>query len=140
MKRITQILSFALAMFTLAGSVGVGVFTHFCHDDGVEQSYIIPQANMCEDEHEALDACCSAEVHVEESDCCSDLIDFYQVDFENFETSQLFSFTPEKILDIQSLDFDFVVASKEVAQSNYANPPPLRSGRQILIQHQVFII
>ena len=140
MKRITQILSLALAIFTFAGSVGVGVFTHFCHDDGVEHSYIIPQANMCEDEHEVLDACCSAEVHIEESDCCSDKTDFFQVDFENYESSELFSFVPEKILDVNSIEFDFVVVSNEVSPSNYANPPPLRTGRHILIQHQVFRI
>ena len=140
MKRITQILSFILAVFTFAGSMGVGVFTHFCHDDGVEQSFIIPQSNMCEDEHEGFDACYSAEVHIDESDCCSDQIDFFQVEFENFESSQLFSFSPEKGLDIQSLDLDFTVASNEVTPSNYVNPPPLRTGRQILIQHQVFRI
>ena len=127
-------------MFTFAGSVGVGVFTHFCHEDGVEQSFIIPQSNMCEDEHEVLDTCCSDEVHMEESECCSDQVDFFQVEFENFESRQLFSFVPEKGLDIQSLDLDFTVASNEVAPANYANPPPLRTGRQILIQHQVFRI
>ncbi|MDG1347580.1 MAG: hypothetical protein P8P77_08175 [Crocinitomicaceae bacterium] len=140
MKRIIQILSFALAMFTFVGSVGVGVFTHFCHDSGVEQSFIIPQSNMCEDEHEVFNACCSAEVQAEESECCSDQIDFFQVEFENFENSLLFSFVPEKVLDIQSLDLDFTVASNLVTPSNYANPPPLRTGRQILIQHQIFRI
>jgi hypothetical protein len=138
--RITQILSFALAIFTFAGSVGVVVYTHFCHDDGIEQSYILRQASLCEEEHEEIEACCATENHLQESDCCSDQVDFFQVDFENYETSQLFAFVPEKTFDVNSLDFDFVVASNEVSPLNYANPPPIRTAKQILIQYQVFRI
>lgn len=137
---MTHILSFALAIFTFAGSVGVGVFTHFCHNDGIEQSFIIPKASACEEEHEVIETCCAHDAEVAQSDCCSDQVDFFQVDFENFESSQLFSFVPEKHLDIHAFDFDFAVASTEVSPKNYANPPPIRSGREILIQNQVFRI
>lgn len=140
MKRIAQILSLTLAMFTFAGSVGVGVFTHFCHDDGVEQSFIIPQASACEDKHEEIETCCAHEAEALESDCCSDEINFFQVDFDQYESSEAFSFIPVEFIEVQPFVLKMEIASSEVDFSNYANPPPIRTGRQILIEHQVFRI
>ncbi len=135
-----QIFSLALAIFTFAGSVGVGVFTHFCHDDGIEQSFIIPQTSCCEEKREKIDTCCDHGPEVIQEDCCSEEIDFFQVDFENYEASKFFAFAPLAIIEFQSPIFVANLATFEGEFANYANPPPLRTGRQILIQHQVFRI
>lgn len=136
-------LSLSLAIFTFVGSVGVGVFTHFCHDDGIEQSFVIPQANGCEDQHEEIETCCAQETEVvetAESDCCSDEIDFFQVEFDQYENSDEFNFTPVEFVEVQPFTFTVEIASSQIAFPNYANPPPIKTGRQILIEHQVFRI
>ncbi len=118
----------------------MGVFTHFCEEDGIEQSFIIPQKHHCEEEKETLPACCQHEEKTIESDCCSDQVDFYQVDFESFEVLSTQVFAPissnNSFLNIYVTPVQYV----ELQVSNYANPPPERSGRQILIQNQVFRI
>lgn len=128
------------AAFTFVGSVGMGVFTHFCHKDGIEQSYILPPANHCADKKTEVQICCVHEVQIQESDCCSDQVDFFQLDFEQFESPYFFSFYTEAFSSGAYFSFRFVPASSELVASNYANPPPILSGRQILIQNQVFRI
>jgi len=138
-KKVLQAVSIALTLFTFVGSVGVGVFTHFCHKDGVEQSYILP-LNHCSEEKVEVSSCCAHEVKVQESDCCSDQMELIQLDFEQYESSSLFSFAPA----ILQHHFEFALAKEDIVIDAtpvaFANPPPKRSARQILIENQVYRI
>ncbi len=139
MKKVFEAISFALAIFTFVGSIGVGVFTHFCHEDGIEQSFLLP-INHCSDQIAEVQTCCAHEEKVQESDCCSDQMDLIQLDFEQHESSSIFSFSPE----ITQNHFEFNKTEDDLIQDitpvSYANPPPNRSGRQILIENQVYRI
>jgi hypothetical protein len=139
-KKVIQIVSLTLAIFTFAGSVGVGIFTHFCEKDGIEQSFIIPQKHHCEEEKEAIPACCQHEEKSLENDCCSDQMDFFQVDFESFQTFSELIFAPIATFNSNTFIYLAPVQVEEILVSNYANPPPQRTGKQILIQNQVFRI
>lgn len=129
-----------LASFTFASTVGMGVFTHFCEKDGKEQSFLIPQNHHCEAEKESISACCQHEEKTIESDCCSDQVDYYQFDFESFENHSLFCFDFLSFPEFINFSYISTKQTTSLLVSNFANPPPKRWGRQLLIHHQVFRI
>ena len=135
-----------LIAFTFLGNVGLRVFTHSCEEDGTFRSYFLELQNHCEEKsEELLPPCCrkekgnACEVKLED-DCCSDQIDVYKIKLDFFSHCSV---------SAPDLAFTEIVGDKwfqpEFTSTNCkpvhnTHPPPIRSGREILIQYQVFRI
>lgn len=135
-----------LIAFTFLGNVGLRVFTHSCEEDGVFRSYFVELQDHCEDkEQEVLPPCCqkekanSCEVKIED-DCCSDQIDVYKINLDYFSE---YSVSAPDLALAETFSFDWFQPEFNSAAydpKHFIHPPPLRSGREILIHNQVFRI
>ena len=135
-----------LIAFTFLGNVGLRVFTHSCEEDGVFRSYFVDLQDHCEDKsEEVLPPCCikekatSCEVKFED-DCCSDQIDVFKISLDYF--SEYHVAAPELAV-AETFCFNWFqpeFVSTEYDPEHCIHPPPLRSGREILIRNQVFRI
>lgn len=123
----------------------MSVFTHSCEEDGVFRSYFVKLDDHCDDhEEEKVPPCCKKEganSSIEKDDCCSDDVAVYQVNFSYFsEFSQDFYISAAAVS--QAVEFQFVEALplRSIELPKTINPPPVLSGRDLLIKHQVFRI
>lgn len=140
MRVLRQTLFLFLVVFTFVGSIGMGVYSHFCSKDGMEQSFFIQQEHHCKEVKKALPACCQHESAQLEKDCCSDEVNFIQTDFDYFQQHSVFSFVPFVLpTAVYNLLVEPVVVA-EISTGNLANPPPKLSGKEIIIKNQVFRI
>lgn len=147
----TVILSL-LILFTFVGNIGFSVFTHSCKKDGVSRAYIVNSQNHCENEAiEELPPCCQKESKKSndnqstdakfKDDCCNDEVDVFKINLDYF--SQYEVHIPATPIELQSKEYFYIF--KNIAPIKYhsnltIHPPPLPSGKQILIKHQVFRI
>jgi hypothetical protein len=137
-----NILFLTLSMFTFFGSIGIGVYSHLCSKDGLEQSYFIRQAHHCDEKEIILPSCCKHDDSNIEltNDCCSDQVQLVHIELDYFQQISSLKFvslsTPNAIYELG----DSIHKIKNVSKSNLANPPPKKSGRDIVIQNQVFLI
>ena len=140
MQIVRVTISFIFILFILVGSSGLKVFTHSCEEDGIFTSYFIQLEDHCEDEKEDLPSCCQTETQ-KEDDCCNDEVEIYKVKFDYFQDVQLdapfFALQPEVFQINYSADLQGVIATE---QPLFRPPPEGKSGRQLLILHQVFRI
>ena len=141
MSIFKNILFLIFTLFTFIGSIGVGVYSHFCSKDGTEQSYFIRQAHHCDVEEVVIPTCCKHDAQEElTSDCCSDQVQLVQFNLEYFQNISAFTFTSF----IVPVAFYEVLPGKLITEnidkSILANPPPILSGRDIIIKNQVFLI
>jgi hypothetical protein len=134
-----------LIVFTFVGNIGMSVFTHSCEEDGVFRSYFVKLDDHCDNHvEEKVPPCCKKEganSSVEKDDCCSDDVAVYQVNFSYFsEFSQDFCINAAAVS--QAVEFQFVEALpiRSIELPKTINPPPVLSGRDLLIKHQVFRI
>lgn len=131
-------------LILLVGNVGVNVFKHICQEDGIWTSYFVKTANdHCENEEMALEhakSCCSSDQEQEKKNCCNDQTEYFKIklDFYNDPSIVIPSATPCTIQH----SFEFVLndIQENYYTTKYVNPPPVKAGRDILIQHQVFLI
>jgi len=138
---IRHTLFILLTMFIFVGSVGVGIYSHFCTKDGIEHSYFIRQAHHCEKEEVKKSSCCQHETKTTlERDCCSDKIQFMQIDLDYFQQISALVFIPFITPSPVYSTFKKALVSKRISNANFANPPPKLSGKEIIIQYQVFLI
>ena len=140
MQIVRGIISFIFILFILVGSSGLKVFTHSCEEDGIFTSYLIQLEDHCEDEKEDLPSCCQTETQ-KEDDCCNDEVEVYKVKFDYFQDVQLdvpfLALQPEAIKINYAAELRSVTATE---QPLLRPPPNSKSGRQLLILHQVFRI
>jgi len=139
-----------LIAFILLGNAGLHVFKHSCEEDGTFTSYILPVDDHCQEmETEDLPSCCKKEAmqvsccapEKDDDDCCSDEVDIYTVDFDYFQDSDLE--IPCFIFEGMEDFFVFLEYPEQTSQSKVyclRPPPDPPSGREILIQNQVFRI
>ncbi|MFA7272509.1 MAG: hypothetical protein WC044_01495 [Crocinitomicaceae bacterium] len=140
MRFLRQTLLLILVIFTFVGSIGMGVYSHFCSKDGIEQSYFIQQEHHCEAITKNLPACCQKESVEIEKECCSDEVHFIQTDFDYFQQHSVFSFM---LFALPTAEYEHTIEPivvAEISTDNLANPPPKLSGKEILIKNQVFRI
>jgi hypothetical protein len=135
-----------LIAFTFLGNVGLRVFTHSCEEDGVFRSYFVELQDHCEDKsEEVLPPCCqkekntSCEVKVED-DCCSDEVDVYKISLDYFSQYELAAPDLDLAQSVSKRWFQPEFISASFNLEHYTHPPPIRTGRTILIQNQVFRI
>lgn len=136
-----------LILFTFIGNLGIKVFTHSCEEDGVFRSFIIKTTDHCDiQKEEVTHACCKPKQNVDcefanEKSCCDDEVSVFKINLDYFsyyqlELSQLnwleiplkYNFTPDFIHQLKNQKEDLI------------HPPPLLSGKEILIKYQVFRI
>ncbi len=142
---IKTLLVSLLIVFTFVGNIGMSVFTHSCEEDGVFRSYFVKLDDHCEDhEEEKVPPCCKKEganSSIEKDDCCSDDIAVYQVNFSYFsEFSQDFYISAAAVSHAVEFQFIEALPIRSIELPKTINPPPVLSGRDLLIKHQVFRI
>lgn len=145
-KMVRSSLLILLIAFTFLGNVGLRVFTHSCEEDGIFRSYFVELQDHCEDKDpEVLPPCCQKEKAVTcgeqiKDDCCSDEIDVYKISLDFF--SEYSISTPDLALTETFVAnwFQPEFVSTDYDPEHYIHPPPIRTGRQILIKNQVFRI
>ncbi len=131
----------ALTFFVFVGSVGVGIYSHFCSKDGVEQSYFIQQDHHCEKQEIQKPSCCQhKEITTAERDCCSDEMQFMKIDLDYFQQVTNFAFVAFAIPSPVYNCISFKPLTAKITKALFANPPPILSGKDIIIHHQVFLI
>lgn len=147
MKYGKTILVSFLILFTFIGNVGLSVFTHSCEEDGIFRSYIIKTQNHCEDvEIEKLPPCCQKEAEKScgtemDDNCCNDEINIFKINLDYFSQYEI-SIPPIPSANYITEDYYCFDAIKNIQYNSdlTIHPPPVLSGRQILIKHQVFRI
>ncbi len=142
MNLIRNIFFLSFTLFTFVGSIGVGVYSHFCSKDGLEQSFFVRQAHHCDEEIEAVASTCCVHDSKKElkSDCCTDQVQIVQINLDYFQQISNFLFVsfnvPTPVFEV----YPGLQKTEEIAECLLANPPPLLSGRDIIIKNQVFLI
>lgn len=142
MNFLRNILFLALTVFTFVGSIGVGVFSHFCSKDGLEQSYFVRQSHHCDEKEAVSPVCCQRHEPKEvlKNNCCSDQMQFVQLNLDYFQQTVAIAFhtfaSPSPVYGLMISATNSVSISK----SNLANPPPKKNGREIVIHYQEFLI
>lgn len=148
MKHTKIVILSLLVLFTFVGNIGFSVFTHSCEEDGIFRSYFVQLQDHCEDKaEEVLPPCCQKEQKKGcgdeqlESDCCNDQVDVYKINLDFFTDYKVT--VPDMIFVENSTLFIFDNNASVIANYNpehYIHPPPILSGRDILIRNQVFRI
>ena len=148
MKHTKKAIVSLLILFTFIGNIGFRVFTHSCQEDGVFRSYFVELQDHCEEEPVTkLPPCCQkaqnlkSEVKQFKKDCCKDEVDVYKINMNYFSYNKL----TIPVLFYAAILNPFAVTSVPIDlvnlnQTHYFHPPPIISGRDILIRNQVFLI
>lgn len=146
---LNKVLLTFLSIVVFSTTVGLNVFAHFCKKDGTSISYVIPIEHDCQKEaienscchKDIVPTCCSNEESQIKEDCCSDQVKFFQLTsdlkLDKFKGLPSISFALFSIQDFFIKENDAFLRSLTIY--SFENPPP-KSGRDILISHQVFRI
>ncbi len=144
MKSLKSIFIITGLLLLFVGNVGVNVFKHICQEDGVWTSYFVKTADdHCESKHQEakhVKTCCSVEKEQQEKDCCNDQTEFYKIDLDFYNDPSIEIPTCVSVENTFSFEFVLHESQEDYYTKKYVNPPPKRTGKDILIQHQVFII
>lgn len=144
MKQLKSILIITGLLLLFVGNVGVNVFKHICAEDGVWTSYFVKTADdHCENEKEAVEhakICCSQEKEEQKKDCCNDKTEYFKINLDFFNDPSIDIPISTAIVIPANFVFVFHETQKDYYTTNYINPPPKKVGKEILIQHQVFLI
>lgn len=128
------------------GSVGVGVFSHLCSVDGLEQSFFIPKEDKCLTVVKEKSCCHKSDTKTESHElstkkCCSESLAIYKLNTENTDQILKLKFNKKYISIFQILPEILPSIFVKENQIAYTNPdPPRSSGKEILIFKQVFRI
>lgn len=148
MSRIHNILIYTFALVIFTGTIGIHKFVHFCLVDGVDYSYVIPQEHTCKPVEEEKSCCHNEsasedEHHDETADdhCCKE-------DVRSFKIASDFIQKAPSSLDWTCIVpattptfWSYITPTKtNKIRSGFISRPPPKSGREILIDHQVFRI
>lgn len=137
-----------MAVMVLFSSIGLTINAHYCHSTGDIKKSILPVPLYCDHGDEMAscviphhpdqaDACCATEAMAGasvEGECCEDYTTFLKL-LSEFDLSSLKSgFNLVLQLIINLLDLVRPSYSNEhTSQAFYPNPPPLLTGKQMLV-------
>lgn len=134
-----------LILFTFVGNIGMSVFTHSCEEDGVVRSFFVKIDDHCDDHEDVkIPPCCKNEgksSKAKKDDCCSDDVAIYHVNFSYFsQYSQ--DIVYQATVSSNTLEFQLIesLPIRSIELPKTFNPPPVLSGKDLLIKHQVFRI
>lgn len=135
-----------MALFLFLGSIGIGIFSHACEEDGVNVSYFTPDEDICiQHDHEkvqAADACekhCCDEDETTEDDCCSTSSELLKVKLDYLNKIQVKAILFNQEVPTPVWVVDVPLETEEIAQASGSDPPP-KPGREILIDIQTWLI
>jgi hypothetical protein len=147
MKRLVKYIHFLTLIVFFSTTIGVNVYAHFCKKDGNTISYFIPNNHGCENEEEKIASCCTEKLKnncsstsesLSEEKCCFEkswtvkLSTDYEVENQiKSPISFALNLTCETII-VSELSINPLFHS-------FCDPPP-KSGKEILILHQIFRI
>jgi len=128
-------------LFLFSGTVGVDIYMHTCQKDGTSVSLVFNAFEECEypDEHlEEEEGCCDSQK--KDDNCCDNEEDYFKIKLDFSQDAYHFAFIaiPQDLFQYSFYEFE-LPSTNEIIPTNYANPPPLDS-RQLLIEHQTFLI
>ena len=147
-NQIYRTLLVGFAAFTFLGSVGFPVYTHICKEDGAFRSYFTKSTLHCSmDKEVSLPPCCAKKWAAYKgekvkSNCCVEQTNLFKVrfDFKN-DLDLSFDIICDDVSSNLLSKIKSFVASEEYQSAFLYRPPPLHySGRELLIEHQVFRI
>lgn len=144
MKSFKSIFIITGLFLLFVGNVGVNVFKHICEEDGVWTSFFVKTVeNHCDSEDDFTNhvkSCCPSEKEKEDNDCCKDQTEFFKINLDFYNDPSIV--IPATLAVVNTFSFDFILneTQKDYYTSKYVNPPPKKAGKDILIQHQVFLI
>jgi hypothetical protein len=129
-----------LTLILFFGNIGVSFYTHVCEEEGSFTSIFVPDNSHCEKKLSELPACCKKK---QKKDCCHNETKVFKVQ-SDYSTSFLkLSFDSPSLVDEKhffELDFNPTFGNEESLAFSGTDPPPLLTGRKILIRNQVFRI
>jgi hypothetical protein len=147
MKLLKTILSIALALFTIAYSGGLAVYSHFCKGEVVEVSLMAPPegCEMLKVEHKVCHTSdidlCETGNHVKKPGCCEDVS--LMLVLEDFQSSEKVSKSQVDFFGFGLIDFS---SSTRAFAFRFSNPPAhgppdevLPSGWDIRVRNQSFL-
>lgn len=141
LRSIKSILLLGFLLVLFVGNVGVNIFKHVCAEDGVSVSYFVQNEDECNDHHETLPSCCTESEDDLEDDCCSDIVSYFNVKLDYFESFDSFDFAPLQFASIGEFNFNFQsLGFEEVYVAHTYDDPPPNDSQTIRITQQVFII
>lgn len=149
MKLLKNSLIYCLIIVSFIGTIGVNVFQHSCSEDGVFKAYFINTNTHCDatESVEELPTCCQKEYKKELSsketlneDCCNDEVSYFKASFDYFSTFELKITAKNAIVLLSIPEWKLVNSIATIQTANhYEDPPPLlKTGREILLNKQVF--
>lgn len=142
MKRFIRYSILLLALVVFTTTIGFNVFAHFCKQDGTSISYVIPEKHACQEKQE-VPSCCHKE---EKSDktfkekCCSEQIWSYKL---TSELDHSINHASPFFIVVPTIEFNYFTPAysfNPILRAAYEYLPPPKSGKTILITHQVFRI
>lgn len=140
---VKHLLVILFSLLLLVGNIGVHVFEHFCKKDGDSISFFVKSDHDChEKEVVKKESCCKhGDEQKKDDDCCTDetkvihLDSDYSYSSDDSETTQLY------IASVAWLNtFGVKKLNEKSSKGIEIQRPPPKSGRDILILKQVFII
>ena len=141
MLKIKSILVLTGLLMLFIGNVGVNVFKHTCKKEGISTAYLLPpEDDHCKWEEPAKKICCSSSEEKKKDDCCNDSVEYFKIKLDYHNAPYHFSPVPVTAILFPVDVFCATTIDEELHSIEYANPPPLLTGREIGIKNQVFII
>lgn len=118
----------------------MNIFKHVCLEDGISVSYFVQNEHECKMHDEVQHACCHKPVE-KDNDCCTDIIEYFQVDLDYYESIDVLNFDFIPAIPNSIFNFERILIESESAKIAhlYDDPPP-HSPKVLRIQQQVFII
>jgi hypothetical protein len=148
-KLIQKSIIYSLIGLIFFGSVGVSVFSHFCSIKGTDYSFFVKKEDSCKikvSNQVKIESCCHKKVQesnekISSEKCCKEEMSVYKLNTENYS----------KILKLKQhvkyyKSFSYfselfpTIFSKEEQIAQNENGPPIKSGKKIIIENQVFRI
>lgn len=131
-----------MAMFLFVGSIGVGIFSKVCPEDGVNISYFVPGENECckrEAQQKDCGDCCASEHEKPADDCCDISVELVKVklDFLNDFQVKAVIFTSNEVQPVWVSEAIVPVAT--IFTASGSDPPPIQ-GRDRLVDFQQWLI
>jgi hypothetical protein len=142
-KLVTKYSLIFLSLVIFSTTTGFNVFAHFCKKDGVSISYVVPTNHACADKQEILPSCCHKEKNQApkmDDNCCSEEVWSYKL---NTELDYTISISTIVLIPFQFHSFNYLFPSycfESTGTAIYEYLPPPKTGKSILIAHQVFRI
>ena len=152
MKIIQKSIIYSLICLIFFGSVVISVFSHFCKIDGTDYSFFIKTEDSCEKkivQELEIPSCCHKEIKKVKADkekissekCCKEEMSVYKLNTENY--SKIIKLKEHvkyyKAFSYFSELFP-TIFSKEEQIAKIESGPPIKSGKKIIIENQVFRI